>query len=64
MCVCVDPTDPTVCVCVCVLYTVGSLHFESARVDSVTRVLIERFSESLEGALSDGMLKCQLWNGP
>ncbi len=35
------------------------LHFESTRVGSVTRVLmvqIQRFSESFEGARSDGML--------
>ena len=43
------------------------LHFESTRVGSVAKVMmvqIQRFSESLEGALSDGMLKSQIWNGP
>ncbi len=37
---------------------------------SVTRVLMVQiqpfydFLDSLEGALSDGMLKSQIWNGP
>ncbi len=37
------------------------------RIGSLTRVLvvqIQRFSESLEGARSDDMLKSQIWNGP
>ncbi len=41
--------------------------FSDQLIGSVTRVLmvqIQRFSESLEGARSDGMLKSQIWNWP